>query len=58
MVGKEKSEKAKEKAEISLVAGVKEDCEELLRSFAAKLSVRFQDFVTVWQEMGFSNIYW
>ncbi|XP_018902792.2 snRNA-activating protein complex subunit 1 [Bemisia tabaci] len=55
MVGKEK-----DLAEISsahLSSGVREDCEELLRRFSSKPTVRFQDFIQVWHEMGFNHIF-
>ncbi|XP_071439714.1 snRNA-activating protein complex subunit 1 [Hetaerina americana] len=40
-----------------IAAGVRADCEKLLSEFIAKNSLRFDDFVEVWQKMSFSLIY-
>jgi predicted nucleic-acid-binding Zn-ribbon protein len=40
-----------------IALGVKTDCRNLLKKFIATQSVRFKEFVQIWQEMKFSCIY-
>jgi hypothetical protein len=40
-----------------IAAGVKTDCQTLLERFTATGSVRFKEFVKIWQDMKFSCIY-
>ncbi|KAG8225057.1 hypothetical protein J437_LFUL000035 [Ladona fulva] len=40
-----------------IAAGVQTDCETLLKKFLSKNSLRFNDFIEVWQSMSFSLIY-
>jgi hypothetical protein len=40
-----------------IAAGVKTDCHNLLKKFIATESVRFKEFVKIWQDMHFSCIY-
>jgi predicted nucleic-acid-binding Zn-ribbon protein len=40
-----------------IALGVKTDCRNLLKKFVATQSVRFKEFVKIWQDMKFSCIY-
>jgi predicted nucleic-acid-binding Zn-ribbon protein len=40
-----------------IALGVKTDCRNLLKKFVATQSVRFREFVQIWQDMKFSCIY-
>lgn len=40
-----------------IALGVKTDCQNLLKKFIATKSVRFKEFVKIWQDMKFSCIY-
>lgn len=40
-----------------IALGVKTDCQNLLKRFIATESVRFKEFVKIWQDMKFSCIY-
>lgn len=40
-----------------IATGVKTDCNNLLKKFIATESVRFEEFVKIWQDMHFSYIY-
>jgi len=40
-----------------IALGVKSDCRNLLKKFAATKSVRFEEFVKIWRDMQFPCIY-